>query len=122
MASGTIRVKGLKELDRAFGRMAKDLRTELRQELTAAGRIVSDDARSRFAGTDARSAMGMRPRIRGGARVVVEQRRRKTTGQHPEFGALQMRRAFLPALASKRGEVERRLERMVDQLGNDNGF
>lgn len=115
MAS-SIKVKGLREFQRACNKSSKEVRTGLRRRLETAGRIVSDDARQRFSGIDARSAGSMRPRVRGGGIVVAEQRRRRTTGQHPQFGSLQMRTAFLPALASKRGEVEREFEQMLDDI------
>jgi hypothetical protein len=52
----------------------------------------------------------------------VEQRRRKTTGQHPEFGSLQMRRALLPAMREEEPQVLEALENMLEGLGRSNGF
>jgi len=123
MASATVRLRGLDDLQRAFSKMSPgDLRKELNRELIEVGKIVAEDARSRFAGISASSAAGFRPRTRGFGSAVVEQRRRRTTGQHPQFGALQMRRALLPALFSKEGEVVKGLEDMLDRLGSSNGF
>jgi len=117
-----VRVRGLRELQRDLRKAGSDLPREVNRELKDAAQLVADDARSRFSGIDSRSAAGMRPRVRGLGRVVVEQRRRRVTGLRPDYGALQMRRAFLPALSSKTGEVERHLERMLDRLADRNGF
>jgi hypothetical protein len=122
MPDFTVKVKGLRELDRAFKSMSADLRKELRHELGEAGRIVSDEARRLFAPYDARSAMGIRHRLKGGTEVFVEQRKGKTTGQHPEFGDFQMRKALLPARARKRAEVVDRIDRMLARLGGEHGF
>lgn len=115
-------MRGLRELNRDFRKMKNGLPKELKDELMEAGAIVAVEARSRFASISPRSAGGMRERVRGGGLVVVEQKARKTTGKHPEFGRLQMTRAFLPALDDKAPEVERRLERMIGRLAGDNGF
>jgi hypothetical protein len=65
--------------------------------------------------------MGFRTRVRGGS-VFVEQSRGRTTGEHPEFGVLQMERALLPALSGREDEVTRSLEDMLDTLGRKGGF
>ena len=44
-----------------------------------------------------RSAAGFRSRVKGFGRVMVEQRRRKTTGLRGDYGALQMQQALIPA-------------------------
>lgn len=109
-----VRVEGLRELQRALRAADAELARELNRELRRAADIVAQDARGRFAQYDARSAAGFRGRVKGGGRAVAEQRRRRTTGQHPEYGALQMTRALLPALAAKRPQVERSVEQMLD--------
>ena len=50
--------------------------------------------------------------------VFVEQSLRKTTGHHPEYGALQMRQALIPALVSKSDEVEREMKKAADDLAD----
>lgn len=120
--AGAVRVRGLRELTRDLRRADKVLARELRSELREAANIVAVDARARFSPIDAASASSMQPRVRGGGLAVAEQRKRRTTGLHPFFGTLQMVRAFLPALAAKRSEVERRIERMLDTLGRSIGF
>ena len=120
--SVSVKVHGIKELGQALKRVDRELARELDDALKDAAQIVSDNARSRFSFIDSRSAGGFRPRIKGFGRVVVEQRKRKTTGQHPEFGSLQMRRALLPAMREDEPKVIEALEHMLDTLGRDNGF
>lgn len=122
MAQKTIVVKGLRELQRDLKRMSSDLNKEIDKEMREAAKIVSEEARSRLSAYSARSAMGIRPRLRGFGRAFAEQSRKKTTGKHPEWGAFQMRRAFLPALAAKQEEVIERVDDMLARLGGDYGF
>lgn len=120
--SVTIRIHGLAGLQRALKRYADGLNKEIDRELRAAGKIVETRARSMFADISPRSAMGMRSRTRGFGRVVVEQTRRRTTGARPDFGALQMRRALIPARSAERDNVIHALENMLDRLGREAGF
>ena len=122
MTVATVKVKGLRELNSALKRYDRELGKNLERELLVAAQLVADNARSRFSVIDARSAAGMRPRIRGFGRVVVEQRYRRTTGQHPEFGSLQMRRALLPAMREEEPMVIATIEGMLDRLGLEEGF
>lgn len=122
MAVETVRIKGLRELNSALKRYDRDLKKDLERELRGAAQIVAESARSKFSSIDQRSAMGFRPRIRGFGRVVVEQRYGRTTGQHPEFGSLQMRRALLPALKEDEPVVIAALEGMLDRIGREEGF
>jgi hypothetical protein len=111
-----VKVKGLRELHRALKKYDSDLKPELESRLLDAGRIVQDEARNLFSVIDTRSAMGFRARLKGFGRVVVEQRRRKTTGQHPEFGSLQMRRALIPAVSDSETKVMNEMEDLLDDL------
>jgi hypothetical protein len=117
----TVRVKGLRELQSAFRNVNRDLSKELRSELRDAGRIVQQEAIGLFSPIDARSAAGYKVRVRARG-VAVEQSLPRTTGQHPSYGALQMRTALGPALESKEDAVVRQLEGMLDRLGRSNGF
>lgn len=117
-----VKVKGLKELRRALKDVSVDASKGLDRELKALAEVVAEEARQRFAAIDPRSAAGFKPRLRGFSSVVVAQTRRRKTGQHPEFGSLQMRRALLPALWSERNNVERRLESIIERAGHSHGF
>lgn len=117
-----VRVDGLREFISAADAAGKETKKAVRKALREVGGIVKNDARARFASTDARTAGRFGVSVRKTGMVSVEQRLRKTTGKHPDFGALQMRRALVPALEAKRGEVEKGLEEAVDRLINQYGF
>lgn len=120
MAAGSIRVKGLREFQRAVRRADKDTRKEVKSALKEVGEVVRVDAADRFDRYDRGSARSLKVSVsqRG---VAVYQSRRKTTGKRPDFGTLQMRRALLPALEDKRGEAERRMERAIDRIADHFG-
>lgn len=122
MAAETIHVKGLREARSALKRYDREVSLGTDRALRAAAQLVADDATSRFSAIDARSASGYRPRTRGFSSVVVEQRLRKTTGQHPEYGSLQMRKALLPALAENEDRVVEALDSMLTTLAFKEGF
>ena len=110
-----------RDLDRAFRQIRKDTQKEMRPALMRAAEPVRADAASRFGAYDTRSAAGYKVRVRLKG-VAVEQSLRRTTGQHPSYGSLQMRRALLPALASKGDQVRHDIEVMVDMVGVKAGF
>ena len=111
-----VRVKGLRDFQRACALAPKDTRREVKRELAAVGEAVEAEARQLFAPIDARSAAGFRTVVRQRG-VAVEQTKRRTTGQHPEFGAMQMR-TLLQARESKRGETERGMEEAIDRVAD----
>jgi hypothetical protein len=69
-----------------------------------------------------RTAEGFRTFVRAGAIVHLEQSLRKTTGLHPEWGALQMTKGLLPAREEKLDEVADRVELFVGALLHKHGF
>ncbi len=117
-------MEGLRELQRALKNIESDLGKEIDKELREAAKIVSDEARSLAAshGFSSKSVTGLRPRVRGFGRAFAEQSRRKTTGKRGDFGVMQMQRVLLPALGRKQGEVVHALDKMLDRLGDRNGF
>lgn len=122
MADRAVRIEGLRELERALRQSDRESAKGLRKELREAAKVVSLDARRRFSDVDGYSAMGMRPRVRAGLVAVAEQSRKRTTGHHPEYGAMQMRHALVPALWDNREEIEERMETMLDRVGREAGF
>jgi hypothetical protein len=117
-----VKIHGIKQLHSAFKQYDEKLKRELEAELLEAARIVASDAIQRFSTIDARSASGFRPRLRGFGRVVVEQRRRKTSGKRSDFGSLQMRRALIPAMGDNQARVIEHLDDMLDRIGRREGF
>ena len=100
---------------RACAHAEPDTKRYVREAFRKVGDSVKLDAVQRFAPIDARSAAGYRTRVRQRG-VIVEQSLRKTTGKHPEYGALQMKRALLPAQAQQEPETIRRIEEAIDKV------
>jgi hypothetical protein len=119
----TVRVRGLREFIRASDHAGPDAKKEVRAAFREAGEIVRQEAAQRFASIDARSAAGYRVSVRQRG-VSVVQSLRKTTGTRPDYGALQMRRALVPALTAKEQQVERAVEKALDRVADhfDNPF
>lgn len=118
MAEGTVKITGLRELIRAADASGKETKKQVRDRLRTVGELVKGEARSLFADIDAGSAAGYGVSVRRTGLVAVEQRRRKTTGRRGDYGALQMRRALIPALANKTTEVEAEFERALDDIAD----
>jgi hypothetical protein len=123
-----VRVVGLAELTRAFGRADKTVRDDLNDALAEAAAPVRTDARS-LAGTQ---ISHMRPgapwtamRI-GVSRTVayvapVERGIKGRGGQQrrrPRFGDLLMGLAMEPALERNVDEVQRRMDGLLDEVAN----
>lgn len=119
MAQPGLKVKNLAKLHRALKDYDQGLKLQLEQELREAGEIVATSAQQRFSLVDAKSAAGIKSKTRGFGRVLVVQTRRKTTGQHPEFGSMIMRRGLVPAVSDNRERIVAQLENMLDRLGGD---
>lgn len=117
MADSTIRMRGYREFMRATAKAEKETSRVIHAKLREAGDVVREDAARRFARYDEKTASGFRVRSRIGG-VFVEQKLRRTTGQHPEFGAMQMRVALEPALDAKSDEVERRMDQALAELAD----
>lgn len=116
MAEFTVRVSGYREFVRACNRAAdRDIPKGVREAGKRAGEVVRADAERRFAAYNARSAAGYRVRVRVGG-IFVEQSLRKTTGKHPEYGALQMRRALIPAADENQEATVAAYERELDEI------
>lgn len=101
--------------------MDGDLSKKFREAMKEAAEIVAPVARGKFEHIQPRSAATMtdRARARGAS---VEQSQGRTTGLRPDFGALQMRVALMPALDEKAPEVENKVDEMLGHLASENGF
>jgi hypothetical protein len=119
--NATVRVTGLRELQRSLKKADSDLYPRVREELKAIGEIVAAEARSGATGIGlvltGRLVGSIKPKVR--MKDVVVQATAKQRGfNYPvryEFG--DRNRPFLvPALAAKQGEIRRRLEGGVESL------
>jgi hypothetical protein len=112
---GQVKVKGVRELQRALAKGDTEQKKRVRLVFKEVGDIVREEATSRFAGIDARSAAGFKTRVQQRG-VKVQQSRRKVTGLRGDYGALQMRRALVPALGDKEHEVLEAFEDALDKV------
>jgi hypothetical protein len=126
-----VRAEGLREIGQALKEVDRGLLDSLRINLKVAGDVVRDETRQLLTGGAARTeslqktAEGIETRVRLGgqstALLVVAQSLRKTTGQHPEFGSLQVR-TMLEAEHEKEHDVEGILVEGVGHLLERHGF
>lgn len=117
MAASTVRVTGLKELNRAINKADRDTQKLLKAPFKRVGEIVRADAESKFSAYDSRSAGGYRVKVQVKG-VKVEQSLRKVTGKRGDYGALQMRRAMQPALDDKQPEVIVEMNKALDEIAD----
>ena len=117
-APTTLRVKGVRELVRAADAAGKETKKLVRDRLRQIAEPVLADARSKLARYDERSASRLGISVRRTGSVSVEQRLRATTGARPDFGALQMREALVPALDENTDRIERDFEQAVDDIAD----
>jgi hypothetical protein len=113
----TLQVKGYQAFMRALALADKADRKAVRTEFRKVGARVQRDAATSIAPINARTAGGYRTVVRQRG-VAVEQSIRKTTGLHPEYGSLQMRRALIPALWANEDDLIRDLEQALDRVAD----
>lgn len=120
----TVVVHGYREFDKATRMADKDVYKETRQAFRKVAEGVRDDGQSLFSSygqtasqrtTHAYSARRYRVKTRARG-VDVEQTLKRTTGQHPEYGGVQMRRGLVPALDQNRGQLRLRTEKAMDDV------
>lgn len=111
----TLRVSGYREFLIACDSAGKETKRYVRGTFREVGDIVRTDASRLLSPVSSRSAAGYRTRVRRTG-VVVEQSLRKTTGQHPEWGRFQMRRALVPSMAANEERVVGAMDRAIDTV------
>lgn len=90
----------------------------VRDRLRKVAEPVLKDARVKLSAYDARSASRLGISVRRTGMVAVEQRLRRTTGAHPQFGALQMAEALMPALDENTDDVVQEFEKALDDIAD----
>jgi phage host-nuclease inhibitor protein Gam len=121
MAEGSVKVKGLRELDRAFRRLDADVAKEVRAELTEVARPIAETAKAKLARYPGVSLETIIPKTTAKGALVV-QNKRKVSGRRSDFGALQMRQGLIPARSEHTSETVRGVEHVLDWLGRREGF
>jgi hypothetical protein len=124
-ATRSIKVHGLRELQRDLKKYQSDLAKELRGELKDAAEPVRVEA-ERLALQDIRNIgptwSGMRVGVTGRMVYVAPKRRRKGGSPRPNLAGLLMEKAMQPALDKHEGDVVNKVEDLIDHLATHYGF
>lgn len=117
--------EGLREVIRGLKKVDEDIYRDVKDELEKAGKLVRDEGRRLFTPFDSFSAQGFVVRVRPmsrGSLVSIEQNLKKTTGQRPAWGALQMTEALIPARSKVMPDVIAHLTGLVGRVIKQYGF
>lgn len=117
----TVRVKGLRELQRSLSKVNKGVAKEVRDALKEAAEPVVSEAKAKLSAYPGASVGTIGPRVSVRS-VFVTQRARKVSGLRSDFGRLQMTDVLEPALEENRGQVLDEVEDALDRLGRSEGF
>ncbi len=112
---GALRVTGYREFMRAMKEATPDERRQVRMAFREVGEQVRVKAAELFQKYSSVSAAGYKVRIRQRG-IAVEQSLRKTTGTRPDYGALQMRQALLPARTDTYENTLAEFEKALDTV------
>ena len=129
MATGAIRVKGLKELTRDFRKLSKTLSKEVTRELREAAQPVATGAEQLAVGrirNMSRSPQWAVMRIgvsnaMGTVKMVPQQRGGRSSGR-PNLKGLLLEKAMDPALEENADKVKDNINDVLDNIFDDNGF
>lgn len=116
-----VRIRGLRETQRAFKRMSGTLDVTLREHLKRTAEPVAREAQSIASQWQGAKTSTIGPRVVQ-AGVFVTQRARTVSGLRGDFGSLQMRKAMIPALEHHVDTVERGAEEALDVIEHIGGF
>jgi len=127
MATGAVRVSGLRELQRAFKNMEGDLKKELKKELIKAAQPVKQLAESYALGgirnmPSSPDWADMRIGVTASSVYMVPFRRRAGGSGRPNLKGLLLSQAMLPAVERSEAAIVEGIGQMIDNLADDNGF
>lgn len=117
MANATLVVSGIKELLQACTLAEAEARKQVRDALKESGEIVRADASKRLSAYSAKSAAGLKVRVRQRG-VAVEQSLRKTTGPRARrnYPGIQMH-ILSTTLQDDEAKVAAQMEKALDTVG-----
>ena len=122
-ATGSVQVEGLREVNRAFRKIDRSLAKEVKDALKKAGEPVRVKAEQEALGNISsigpvwsRMKLGSRS---DGVYIALQARRRGGSGR-ANLGRLLLSQAIYPAIEDKQDEVEREVEKALDDLTEDN--
>lgn len=122
MAEPVLKVLYLRELVQSLNAVAAEIPASLESSISEGAEIIAADARARFEKVSADSASTMLVHKRPGLKTTVEQEHRRVTGLRPDYGALQMRTAFLPAKEANQDKAVSLMQAGLDALAAEHGF
>ncbi len=125
MATGAVQVKGYRELDRAFGELAKDLKRDNRKALRVVAEPVRRTAENLAVGNISNiGSHWSRMRLGVTARAVYLAPTSRRAGGSPRanLADLLMDKSMQPALDENEALIVAGLERWVDGLSARQGF
>jgi hypothetical protein len=114
----TLRVNGVKEFIADAEKAEKETKKLVRGRLRDVAKPVLRESRRKLAAYDARSASRLGISLRKAGTVSVEQRMRRTTGAHPQFGALQQHQVLEPTLDEQEDNINREFTKAVDDVAD----
>ncbi len=123
LQSGTVKVTGLRQLERAIVESNVELNLFLREGLLALAEPVARDIRSRYAPYSQQGAAGVKAKVTKPGNALVAQTLRKSRSplrRRRNFGGLMMRTAFLPALDAHKHEIEAGFEALLTDIAARN--
>jgi hypothetical protein len=132
-APGSVKVRGLNQLVRDFGKLSKELQGEVRAELKSVAGRVANQAKAIAAAKGVRKSgkliAGYSPTVRGSTAIVRNRRVRKgfpypTVVEFRRRGASEYgpRASLYPALESKEQEITDAMGHMIDNLIANSNF
>lgn len=120
MAGYALRTEGLRELSRTFRHMEGDTKKFMRATLKDIGTpfaaAATSEEQSEFTGDLA----GFVSKL--GRGMMVEVRRRRSTGQRGDFGSLLMRKVLLPLQREREEETVEAVGKAFDRFADRYGF
>lgn len=119
-AAGGVVFRGMRELNRAFLQVERNVRDDFIDELKKEAEPVAASARSRISRYRGAQTSTIKPVTRY-HNVLVRQGARKRTGLRGDFGALQMRH-LIGALHEHKDAIDDKIDGWLDWQGRKAGF
>lgn len=121
--AAALEYSGLRELIHALKEVDVHVIPAIKERLEEVGEVIRREAQHRFESIDRYSAQGFETRVRPGSEaLVVVGTRLRSRGTNPDWGALLMTKALLPARSAKFDEAAEILENRVGSLLHQHGF
>lgn len=132
-SGGKITVEGLKDFTRDLRKFSPELGKQLRRELRAAVKLVTDEARRLAPKKTGKLSKGIRPRVSSGGDAALESKDPAARivewgGRHPLFGNTDKwvfqpaQPHIFPAIKAKRDDFEKAALDAIEHAAREAGF